>query len=535
MGLGAIVFGAWSVVATLGSTTGPISWSMPVPITSSSLIPPSATGYSMASVSCNSATLCVAGSGDGYAVSATEPTAGAGAWSTAVIDGEHTLSALACPSVSLCVAGDNVGNVVTSTEPTAGAGAWHTATIDAGRRLQALSCPTASLCVAVDEAGNAITSTEPTAGAGAWHTATIDAAGQPLLGVSCPSASLCVAVDQYGDVLSSTEPTGGPSAWNLQSSGDPHSLSGGVSCPSASLCVAADSAGDTVVSTNPTGWSGAWSTANVGGAVSLDGVSCPSVSLCVLIDSRGDVLASTEPTGGANAWKSANIGRTGTDSLTGVSCPSELMCVVVDGEGYAVIGTGSGLSQPPASVNEPEPPRPLPAYTLSVSLVGLGRGEVSGAGIACPPGCSASYPPGTAVQLRATPSGASTFAGWGGACAGTGQCIAIMQSNEVINATFARRARRPAVSITRATFSSQRHLARFRFRASGVRRTQCALVRDSARGPRRSTPNGVRYSNCRSPVTYTSLRAGSYTFYVRARTPADAEAARPAKRSFVLK
>src|SRR5437588_11249404 len=40
------------------------------------------------------------------------------------------LHSVSCPSASLCVAGNSAGNVVTSTNPTGGAGAWTISHVD---------------------------------------------------------------------------------------------------------------------------------------------------------------------------------------------------------------------------------------------------------------------------------------------------------------------------------------------------------------------------------------------------------------------
>ncbi|MCC6132272.1 MAG: S8 family serine peptidase [Acidobacteria bacterium] len=76
--------------------------------------------------------------------------------------------------------------------------------------------------------------------------------------------------------------------------------------------------------------------------------------------------------------------------------------------------------------------------TLTVSKGGSGSGTVSSspAGISCGGTCSASFSDGTAVTLTATSSSGSTFAGWGGACSGTGSCQVSMTSDRTVTATF---------------------------------------------------------------------------------------------------
>jgi hypothetical protein len=112
------------------------------------------------------------------------------------------LESVSCPSASLCVAVDHDGNVVTSTDPTGGAGTWTAVNIEA-TFLTHVTCPSTSLCVATDWVGNIWTSTDPTGGASAWTSAVVADSEHPedLTGISCPTTSLCVAIDGNGDGL----------------------------------------------------------------------------------------------------------------------------------------------------------------------------------------------------------------------------------------------------------------------------------------------------------------------------------------------
>jgi hypothetical protein len=79
--------------------------------------------------------------------------------------------------------------------------------------------------------------------------------------------------------------------------------------------------------------------------------------------------------------------------------------------------------------------------TLTVNKAGTGTGTVtsSPAGISCGTGCStqsASFANGTNVTLSAAPAGGSTFAGWSGACTGTGACTVSMTQARTVTATF---------------------------------------------------------------------------------------------------
>jgi hypothetical protein len=286
------------------------------------------------SVSCPSAVLCVAVGSAGNVLTSTNPTGGPGAWTVAKADGSNDLSGVSCPSASLCVAVDREGNVLTSTNPAGGSGAWTATRVDGSNNLSGVSCASAALCVAVDQAGNAVASTDPTGGAGAWTVAPVDAA-YDLRGVSCPSSILCVAVGVSGSVVTSTNPTGGSGAWTKTRVGGAHALLG-VACASTSLCVAVG-VQNVVTSTNPTGGAGAWTVSTVDTGNTLSDVACASASLCVAGDQAGNVAVSTGPTGGAGAWTITNID--GTNPLTGVSCPSESLCVAVDRGGNVVTST----------------------------------------------------------------------------------------------------------------------------------------------------------------------------------------------------
>ncbi|MGA8849027.1 MAG: fibronectin type III domain-containing protein [Dehalococcoidia bacterium] len=70
-------------------------------------------------------------------------------------------------------------------------------------------------------------------------------------------------------------------------------------------------------------------------------------------------------------------------------------------------------------------------YTLTITKTGTGSGTVS----ASPPGPT--YTAGTVVTLAATPDTGSTFAGWSGACSGTGSCVVTMDWDKSVTATFA--------------------------------------------------------------------------------------------------
>jgi phospholipase C len=81
---------------------------------------------------------------------------------------------------------------------------------------------------------------------------------------------------------------------------------------------------------------------------------------------------------------------------------------------------------------------PLTSYGLTVTVAGTGAGTVTSnpAGISCKPTCTASFASGTQVKLNAAAVSGSYFAGWSGACKGTGGCTLTVNSNLAATATF---------------------------------------------------------------------------------------------------
>jgi len=81
---------------------------------------------------------------------------------------------------------------------------------------------------------------------------------------------------------------------------------------------------------------------------------------------------------------------------------------------------------------------PSSNYLLSVTKLGTGQGTVTSSppGINCGTTCSFSYNSGNSVTLTAAASSGSTFAGWGGACAGTSTCVVSMTQAQSVTATF---------------------------------------------------------------------------------------------------
>lgn len=194
--------------------------------------------------------LCAALDVDRQILTSSDPAGGTGAWDVAAIPGTSLqLRDISCPSNDLCIAvgsekHDTGGGffvrenvVLTATNPTAGAGAWTKTYLGFNTYLSAVSCASRSFCVAVDESGEAWSSVDPTGGPVAWSSQLIapSVPGGILVDISCPSTDLCVALDEGGMTFTSKSPTGNSESWFAEPVGEYFD----VSCASASLCLSA--------------------------------------------------------------------------------------------------------------------------------------------------------------------------------------------------------------------------------------------------------------------------------------------------------
>jgi List-Bact-rpt repeat protein len=104
--------------------------------------------------------------------------------------------------------------------------------------------------------------------------------------------------------------------------------------------------------------------------------------------------------------------------------PSETECEVTVEEDMGVSATFD--LEPPSE------------FALTVALAGSGSGTVTSApgSINCGIVCSDAFATGSDVTLTATPASGSTFAGWSGACSGTGLCKVTMSQSRSVTATF---------------------------------------------------------------------------------------------------
>lgn len=143
---------------------------------------------------------------------------------------------------------------------------------------------------------------------------------------------------------------------------------------------------------------------------------------------------------------------------------------------------------------------------LVVSRSGNGAGTVSSSpsGIQCGVDCESTFTEDASVSLSASPAAGSRFAGWQGACSGSGGCTLTMGIDRDVTATFARLPV-PRIRVTsKPPRQTRSRNASFRFRSTVARsRFSCRLDRG-------------RFRACRSPKTYRRLKPGRHRVTIRA-------------------
>ena len=170
---------------------------------------------------------------------------------------------------------------------------------------------------------------------------------------------------------------------------------------------------------------------------------------------------------------------------------------------------------------------PSTTHTLSVTRVGSGSGTVTSSptGISCGTDCSQSYNEGTSVSLTATPTPGSSFAGWSGACSGTGPCSVTMSMSRSVTAAFELIPDEtpPQTTITGGpSGDTAESTPTFVFASSEPGSTFTCQI------------DGGAAVACSSPYTTGSLALGPHTFSVYATDQAGNSDPTPATRSFTV-
>lgn len=124
-----------------------------------------------------------------------------------------------------------------------------------------------------------------------------------------------------------------------------------------------------------------------------------------------------------------DVGKVTNYQLTGLTQGSayyvQVTAVDTAGNESACSGEASGVAAPQTA-------------TLTLAKYGAGTGTVTSvpSGISCGADCSEAYGLNATVSLTAAPASGSAFAGWSGACSGTGSCSVVMSQSRSVTATF---------------------------------------------------------------------------------------------------
>ncbi len=221
-------------------------------------------------------------------------------------------------------------------------------------------------------------------------------------------------------------------------SGNVTSSPAGISC--GTNCAAAYNSGTAVTltaapdaSSTFAGWSGACTGT---GTCSVTMSAAKSVTATFSI--KTNTITASAGTGGSispSGSVSVNYGANQSFTIT-ANTGYSIADVTVDGASVGVVSTYT-FSNVIAS-HTISASFTTNTYNLSVTKAGTGAGTItsSPAGISCGSSCSYAYNSGTAVTLTAAPDASSTFAGWSGACTGTGTCSVTMSAAKSVTATF---------------------------------------------------------------------------------------------------
>jgi hypothetical protein len=171
-------------------------------------------------------------------------------------------------------------------------------------------------------------------------------------------------------------------------------------------------------------------------------ISCGTTPATLTVGKSGTGTVSSSPAG-------INCGPTCSGSYAG---GTSVTLTATAGTNYSFIGWSGACSGTGSCVVTMDAAKSVTgtftatSFALTLARAGTGTGAVtsSPSGINCGSTCSASYNPGTSVTLTATAASGSTFAGWSGACTGTGSCVVSMSAAKSVTATFSLPPSRPS-------------------------------------------------------------------------------------------
>lgn len=307
----------------------------------------------LTSVACPARTFCAATGTQGRLFTSTDPT-DPGSWTATRL--AEQIGSVTCSSPAWCtLAADGPAGhtIMYATEPTAGADAWSAVARPIGRKL---TCPEAGFCAQLAGDDEVLASNDPIGGgAGSWVTTDMRLPEERLnlaflSTLSCPSADLCaMGGNSEGSVLLSADPTGGRSGWIQVGIRGPqpdppypvnlNPAVEGIDCPQVSFCAVT---GDEGVKTTaaPLGGPPAWTSSQLPYPYYAGPISCAEdASLCVLIESHGNAISSRSPQKEVKNWGTVEPIYEG-EGLRAVSCASDgSLCAVITRAGQVIVGT----------------------------------------------------------------------------------------------------------------------------------------------------------------------------------------------------
>ncbi|HEV7958907.1 MAG TPA: hypothetical protein VGP11_05560 [Acidimicrobiales bacterium] len=291
------------------------------------------------SVSCPTATYCLAGDANGFLWSDV-----AGTWSSLGSPDGSSITSVTCVSALFCMAGDVNGNTYVIS-----GNAVASASEPDGSAIDGISCASTSFCMVVTAGDVAYTTTNE----GTTWLGSALFGGAPVVTVTCPAATLCVVVAVSGFTF-----TYDNGAWSGVDLPTPDELVA-VTCPTVSFCATVDSQGD-VFTYDGTSWTSSPQNPVATTAVSL---TCPTASLCVLGDASGNIYADNDGTWTADPTNPIDS----AGALLAISCSSASSCVAADGSGNALAYEPQVAPSTPTIANAPGSAEMGQSFTPSIT------------------------------------------------------------------------------------------------------------------------------------------------------------------------
>ena len=246
----------------------------------------------------------------------------------------------------------------------------------------------------------------------------------------------------------------------------------GISC--GATCSAMFSAGTSVTLTATpaagtvfTGWSGSCSgtgacTVTMASATTVGAAFAPApVAVTVVRAGLGSGSVTSSPAGiTCGTTCSANFPSGGSIVLTATPAAGS---VFGGWSGGGCSGTGTCAVAPTSATTITATFGSSTTFALTATVSGGGTGTVTSApaGLTCSTVCTATFTSGTSVTLTATAGAGSVFAGWSGACSGSGTCTVVLDQARAVTARFSRAFTDPTLT-PRATVVRAAHFTELR-------------------------------------------------------------------------